>query len=413
MVRRFAGLWIPAELLQVQDLTLHEIFLAAEIDALDHPRTGCTAKNEHFRELMGLGETRIKEIIAGLDAKGLIRYEQGWGKRRILRSCLAKWVADRRAEADRAIATFTAEVDAAASELGVTHPVEIIPSNSHRPGNRPDRGRDSGRTPNSVLMLRDNNESTKKESFGVTPNVQPPTDRVVITTTPTKPPKGRVGRPAKTGLVTAPLFGADPAGDYGPSDDEIYWAYPRKTKRPEGIKQIVLAVRRITIDHRARGIEFPEKSAREFLLQKVKSYAEDRRAELLHDPRALEFTPYPSTWFYNERYNDDESSGPIGRISPRRNAQRKTAEERGQFAESRDYSRIIHDTSGIDRGNSSKPAAGGGNGQSPSGDRANGENGGGGGVPSDQRGYRIGAGNAAAERSAQTENPPPNYGGIQ
>jgi hypothetical protein len=203
-----------------------------------------------------------------------------------------------------------------------------------------------------------------------------------------EPPKRRVGRPAKTGMVTAPLFGI--VGDYGPGDDAIYWAYPRKIKRPEAIKQIVLAVKRLTVKYRMEGQENPEKAARLFLINKVNLYAIERKKLAERDPRAIEFTPYPSTWFYQERYFDDDDGNPIGadnpgaRIPPRGNSpgQRRTAAERGQFEESDDYSRYIV---GHDKG-------GGGAGSNPVG--ANGD---------------AGNGSGAGENGKTT---PARYGGI-
>ena len=64
----------------------------------------------------------------------------------------------------------------------------------------------------------------------------------------------------------------------------IYNEYPRKVGKKDALKAIKKALKKETYD---------------FLLEQTKQYAKSRQGE---DTR---FTPYPSKWFNEERYNDD------------------------------------------------------------------------------------------------------------
>jgi hypothetical protein len=69
--------------------------------------------------------------------------------------------------------------------------------------------------------------------------------------------------------------------------EKIFNSYPRKVGKPKAIKSILKAMKK-----------FPEDS--DYLLQATIKFAKSRVGQ---DP---EFTPYPATWFNQERYNDDE-----------------------------------------------------------------------------------------------------------
>jgi hypothetical protein len=68
--------------------------------------------------------------------------------------------------------------------------------------------------------------------------------------------------------------------------EEIYKHYPRKVGKPAAIKAIISAIAKVKGDS-------------DFLLKQTKTFAESPAGNL------GEFTPHPSTWFNQERYNDD------------------------------------------------------------------------------------------------------------
>lgn len=115
--------------------------------------------------------------------------------------------------------------------------------------------------------------------------------------------------------------------------EDIYAAYPRKVARPVAIKAIKKAMR---------------STDPSFLLEQTQKYAKARIGE---DPN---FTPHPSTWFNQERYNDDpstwrrsnfqivkpnprnQSSAPVtqyGANKPRAQREREEADRRHQEAQ--------------------------------------------------------------------------------
>ena len=67
-------------------------------------------------------------------------------------------------------------------------------------------------------------------------------------------------------------------------NEEIYNLYPRKIAKPEALKSITKALKNNSVD---------------FLKEKTKAYAESVKDK---DPK---FIPHPSTWFNQERYNDE------------------------------------------------------------------------------------------------------------
>ena len=69
--------------------------------------------------------------------------------------------------------------------------------------------------------------------------------------------------------------------------EDIYQAYPRKVGKPDALRAITKAVQKFGSD---------------FVLAKTREYAAARVGQ---DPQ---FTPHPSTWFNQERFNDDPST---------------------------------------------------------------------------------------------------------
>lgn len=66
--------------------------------------------------------------------------------------------------------------------------------------------------------------------------------------------------------------------------EQIYEAYPRKVGRPDALKKIKTAVK-----------NFPAG----FILQRTREFAAN------WEGRDLDYCPYPSTWFNQQRFNDD------------------------------------------------------------------------------------------------------------
>lgn len=93
---------------------------------------------------------------------------------------------------------------------------------------------------------------------------------------------------------------------------EIYEQYPRKVARPEAIRAICSAIDRGT--------------PAEVLLERTKAYAKIRGQQ------SNGFTPHPSTWFNQDRFNDDPSTwDPKVVVMPVNFSDRKKRKERIQL----------------------------------------------------------------------------------
>ena len=76
--------------------------------------------------------------------------------------------------------------------------------------------------------------------------------------------------------------------------EDIYQAYPRKTAKPRAIQAISKALK---------------KNRADFLLQKVREYS------VATGGMERQYIPHPSTWFNQERFNDDPSEwNPKGKV---------------------------------------------------------------------------------------------------
>ena len=79
--RAFKGIWIPAEILLNENLSVMEKFLYAEIDSFCGRGRECYAANIHFAKIMQVSERRIQQLLVSLEEKGMIRrrvvYKEG------------------------------------------------------------------------------------------------------------------------------------------------------------------------------------------------------------------------------------------------------------------------------------------------------------------------------------------------
>ena len=90
-IRKFKGIWIPAEVWESKSLTLQEKVFLVEIDSLDN-ENGCYANNNYFAKFFGLSTTRVSLVINNLISKGFVRSTilQSEGNKRILKTSITK-----------------------------------------------------------------------------------------------------------------------------------------------------------------------------------------------------------------------------------------------------------------------------------------------------------------------------------
>lgn len=121
--------------------------------------------------------------------------------------------------------------------------------------------------------------------------------------------------------------------------EEIYAAYPRKVGKPDAMRAIVKALSNVEFDK---------------LLAATKNYAEARSGE------DEQFTPYPSTWFNQQRYNDDPATWKPTSSKPSKDGSKRqpfVSELRTQLEVKRDLRNKIVDRGTYDPGgNIVKPA---------------------------------------------------------
>jgi hypothetical protein len=83
--RKFAGIWIPAEIWLENSLNALEKILLVEINSLDN-ENGCTAGNDYFSNFLGVTSIRVSQMIKKLKDEGYI-YEASFdGRVRTLKS---------------------------------------------------------------------------------------------------------------------------------------------------------------------------------------------------------------------------------------------------------------------------------------------------------------------------------------
>lgn len=86
---RTRGVWIPEYVMQMQgDGTLgtSEVILLAIVHSLSKTGTGCYAANDYLAGRLGVQERRIRQMVAALKEKGLLRQVEGNARKRILRT---------------------------------------------------------------------------------------------------------------------------------------------------------------------------------------------------------------------------------------------------------------------------------------------------------------------------------------
>ncbi len=68
----FKGIWIPREVLLMEELSIQEKAFLATINGLDN-NNGCFASNTYFSELFSVSTRRVIDIINALELKGYIK----------------------------------------------------------------------------------------------------------------------------------------------------------------------------------------------------------------------------------------------------------------------------------------------------------------------------------------------------
>lgn len=98
---RFTGIFIPAEILECQELTLFEMLLLSWIDALycaEHG--GCFASNEYLaKKMKGAKVNTVVKALIRLRKLGLIIDVSFNGRRRVIRACIGKAVDQHQSQA--------------------------------------------------------------------------------------------------------------------------------------------------------------------------------------------------------------------------------------------------------------------------------------------------------------------------
>lgn len=88
--REFRGIWFPASVWLDSDLTAIEKFILMEIDSLDG-EDGCYASNDYLAEFCQCSTRTVSQAVSKLKKMGYIRVKSFDGRKRVMRSCLAKF----------------------------------------------------------------------------------------------------------------------------------------------------------------------------------------------------------------------------------------------------------------------------------------------------------------------------------
>lgn len=100
---RFTGLWIPAELLEIRELHMTTVMLAAWIHALDDPNNkhgGCFASNEFLADKLRVKPNTVAKALTELRKLKIIEDKSFDGRTRVIKSRLNKFLADHESNAD-------------------------------------------------------------------------------------------------------------------------------------------------------------------------------------------------------------------------------------------------------------------------------------------------------------------------
>lgn len=90
---RFTGVFIPVEILMMNELSSTDIILLSWIDALDDTKNkhgGCYASNQYLASIMHITEKRVQIIISKLKDLKLIKQISFNGRIRVLHSNMFK-----------------------------------------------------------------------------------------------------------------------------------------------------------------------------------------------------------------------------------------------------------------------------------------------------------------------------------
>lgn len=87
--RGFKGIWIPAQIWLDDSLSALDKVIYAEIDSLDC-EDGCFASNAYIASFCQCSESKVSKSVKKLIDHGYIERDGFDGRKRILRSCLAK-----------------------------------------------------------------------------------------------------------------------------------------------------------------------------------------------------------------------------------------------------------------------------------------------------------------------------------
>ncbi len=89
---RFTGLFLPAEILEMDDLTHTDVMLLSWIDALySEEHQGCYASNAWFAHKLKIKENTVKVLLAKLKQKKLIKQVSFDGRIRVIRAAKEEW----------------------------------------------------------------------------------------------------------------------------------------------------------------------------------------------------------------------------------------------------------------------------------------------------------------------------------
>lgn len=88
--RDFKGVWIPREIWLDERLTALDKVILTEVDSLDMGEAGCFASNEHIAEFCQCSARKVTESISKLIECGYVYVESFDGRKRVLRSSIAK-----------------------------------------------------------------------------------------------------------------------------------------------------------------------------------------------------------------------------------------------------------------------------------------------------------------------------------
>lgn len=99
---RFTGIFIPVEILEIEDLSFFDMLLLSWIDALyDHQAGGCYASNKYLgSKLKGAKENTVAKSITKLRQKGLIEDVFFDGRQRVIRALIGRHIDKVQSNAD-------------------------------------------------------------------------------------------------------------------------------------------------------------------------------------------------------------------------------------------------------------------------------------------------------------------------